>query len=186
MDKYALVIFHAIPKERDISHIIFENILESLKEKRLKAFVSFPNIDPGSQSIIDVIEKYKDDSNFIFYKNLPRREFISIYKNSSLIIGNSSSGILESASIPIPAINVGLRQRGRTFNSNVLFCNTNKDDIIKTLNKSLSYEFLSIVKDCKNIYGDGQSSLKAYTIIKETYFKNLIFKDEDILEVNNE
>lgn len=180
-EKFALLIFHPIPKERNKSAIIFENILTSLIENNINAFVSYPNIDPGNEDIIDVIKKYESSDFFIFYKNQPRNIFLSIYKNSSFIIGNSSSGILESASIPIPAINVGYRQSGRKPNKNVIFCKGSVKDISKAIKLSQSSGFQKSLKNIINIYGDGQSAKKALKLIKKINFKSLLFKDEDIL-----
>tara|TARA_B100001093_G_scaffold520294_1_gene614402 strand:- start:23679 stop:24836 length:1158 start_codon:yes stop_codon:yes gene_type:complete len=182
-ERFAVLIFHPIPKERNKSAIIFENILKSLTDNQINAFVSYPNIDPGCSEIIDVIEKYKNSKFFIFYKNQPRKIFLSIYKNSCFIIGNSSSGILESASFSIPAINVGYRQTGRGANQNVIFCDDSILEINKAIEHSLSSPFQNKLKNIKNIYGDGNSSEKALQIIKKTNLKSLLFKDEDILKV---
>jgi UDP-hydrolysing UDP-N-acetyl-D-glucosamine 2-epimerase len=185
-DKFAILIFHPIPKERKDSARIFEQILKSLEKNNINTFVSYPNIDPGNKEIIEIIEKYKSNQNFFFYRNQPRNIFISIYKNAEFIIGNSSSGILESASIPIPAINVGYRQSGRKANENVLFVNGEQKNIEKAIETVLSEDFQSITKKVLNIYGDGNSSIRAFDIIKNNDFKNLLFKDEDILELTNE
>ena len=99
------------------------------------------------------------------------------------MIGNSSSGILESASIPIPAINVGYRQTGRKSNLNVIFCDYSILEINKAIKKSLSTSFQNNLKRIKNIYGEGDSSEKALKLIKKINFKSLLFKDEDILNL---
>jgi UDP-hydrolysing UDP-N-acetyl-D-glucosamine 2-epimerase len=182
-DTFALLIFHPIPKERDNLSTIFENILKSLQKNNINTFVSYPNIDQGNMEIINIIEKYKKNKNFVFYKTLPREIFLTIYKNADLIVGNSSSGILESASIPIAAINVGLRQRGRRANDNVIFSDTDIQSIEKSIKIAFSKKFQEIVKNTKNIYGDGKSSKRAFDIIKANDFKELIFKDKDILEL---
>jgi len=182
-ESFAIVIFHPIPKERDICGKIFRNILLSLKNKKINAFVGYPNIDPGNKDIIEIIDDFKNDKNFIFYKNLDRNVFINIYRNSLLIIGNSSSGIVESASIPIPAINVGYRQTGRKPNENVVFSKIDIESISNSIDSVLSEYFQIKLKSVKNIYGDGHSSERAYNIIKSKDFRHLIFKDEDILEL---
>ena len=179
---YAILIFHPIPKERSKSADIFENILLSLKKKNITTFVSYPNIDPGSSEIISVIEKYRSFPGFIFYKNQPRKIFLSIYKNADFIIGNSSSGILESATIPIAAINVGYRQTGRAANTNIIFTRTSKASIESAIDKIKTKDFQQIVQNTSNIYGDGKSLSKAFQIIKNNTFNELLFKDEDILE----
>ena len=183
---YAILIFHPIPKERSESAKIFENVLLSLKKKNIFTFVSYPNIDPGSSEIISIIEKYKDISGFYFYKSQPRKIFLSIYKNADFIIGNSSSGILESASIPIAAINVGYRQTSRTPNKNIIFTDTTLLDIENAIDKIKTNEFQEIVRNTNNIYGDGESLRSAYKIIKDNTFNKLLFKDEDILEMDYE
>jgi len=126
---------------------------------------------------------YKNDTNFIFYKNLDRDIFMSIYKYSKFIIGNSSSGICEAASFQIPAINVGLRQVGRYADKNVIFCNNSFHEIGKAIDRACSIEFLESLKDLKNSYGDGNSAVKAYKLIKEIDFKSMIAKVEDPLKV---
>jgi UDP-hydrolysing UDP-N-acetyl-D-glucosamine 2-epimerase len=180
---FALLIFHPIPIERGKSAIIFENILLSLEKLNINVFVSYPNIDPGNREIIEIIDKYKNNTKFLFYKNQPRNIFISIYKNAKFIIGNSSSGVLESASIPIPAINVGHRQTGRKANDNILFTDGNKYNIENAIKIAISTEFLEIVKKTKNIYGNGDSSKIAFEIIKTNDFRKMLFKNEDALEI---
>lgn len=180
---FALLIFHPIPKERGKSANIFENILTSLMDNKINTFVSFPNIDPGNKDIISIINKFSNSNFFIFYKNQPRNIFLSIYKNSKFIIGNSSSGILESASVPIPAINVGYRQTGRKSNGNVIYCDDSVYEISKAVKYSLSSSFQKSLKNIENIYGDGNSSKKALQIIKKINYKSLLYKDEDILNM---
>jgi UDP-hydrolysing UDP-N-acetyl-D-glucosamine 2-epimerase len=182
-EDFALLIFHPVTLEIAKVDVYFENILKNLEQRNINTFVSYPNIDEGNQKLLKVIEKYKENKNFIFYKNLDRDVFMSIYKHSKFIIGNSSSGICEAASLKIPAINVGLRQTGRYADKNVIFCGTSFDEISNTIDKAISNEFLDELKDLKNSYGDGNSAIKAYDIIKKTDFKSMIAKVEDPLKV---
>ena len=180
---FALMIFHPITKEIDRADEYFENILKNLENKKINTFVSYPNVDPGNQKLLKIIDKYSQNSNFIFYKNLDREIFMSIYKHSKFIIGNSSSGICEAASLKIPAINVGLRQTGRYADRNVIFCGTDFGSIDNSLNKALSKDFLETLKDLSNSYGDGKSSIMAYEIIKTLDIKSMIEKTEDPLRL---
>lgn len=182
-NEFALMIFHPVTEEIEKVDEYFENILKNLEQRNINTFVSYPNVDPGNQKLLKVIDKYKENKNFIFYKNLDREIFMSIYKHSKFIIGNSSSGICESASLKIPAINVGLRQTGRFADKNVIFCGTSFEDISISLDKVLSKDFLENLKDLKNSYGDGNSAIKAYEIIKLIDFKSMIAKIEDPLKV---
>lgn len=180
-DKFALVIFHPIPKEREHSGDIFRNILKGLKAQGLNAFVSYPNIDPGNKKVVKVIDELSNDPSFCFYKNLPRDLFMSVYKNASMIIGNSSSGVLESASLKIPAINVGYRQTGRKPNENMIYSGISEAEINAALEKAVSESFQEKMKTVKNIYGDGNSAQRALELIKTIDLKSMIFKDKDSL-----
>lgn len=182
-DNFALMIFHPITKEIERVNEYFENILKNLEQRNINTFVSFPNVDPGNQKLLKVIDKYKKNKNFVFYKNLEREIFMSIYKHSKFIIGNSSSGICEAASLKIPAINVGLRQKGRFADKNVIFCSTSYQDISNAIDIALSKEFLDSLKDLKNSYGCANSAMRTYNIIKSIDFKSMIAKVEDPLEV---
>jgi UDP-hydrolysing UDP-N-acetyl-D-glucosamine 2-epimerase len=182
-EEFALLIFHPVTEEIKNVDIYFENILKNLEEKNINTFVSYPNVDEGNQKLLKVIERYKENKNFIFYKNLNRDLFMSIYKHSKFIIGNSSSGVCEAASLKIPAINVGLRQTGRYADKNVLFCGTDYNEIKENIEKAISEDFLNEIKDMRNSYGDGNSANKAYEIIKTTDFKFMIAKVEDPLKV---
>jgi len=184
LDDFAILIFHPVTDELNESGVHFENILKTLEELHIKAFVSYPNIDPGNHKIIQIIEKYANNSNFIFYKNLDRDVFISIYKHSEFIIGNSSSGICEAASLKIPAINVGLRQTGRFADENVVFCGTSYDQVRSAIALVLSNEFQLKLKKITNSYGDGKSAVKAYEVIKSNNFKDIFSKVEDPLKMD--
>jgi len=184
-EEFALMIFHPITEEMPNVDTYFENILKNLEQRKINTFVSYPNVDPGNQKLLKVIDKYKENKNFFFYKNLDRELFMSIYKHSSFIIGNSSSGVCESASLKIPAINVGLRQTGRYADKNVIFCGTSYQDISDSIDRALSQEFLENLKDLKNSYGDGNSARKAYEILKTVNFKSMIAKVEDPLKVES-
>lgn len=173
---YALVIYHPLGGNDNIN---FKNILKCLKEMNMKAFVSYPNTDAGNKEIISIIEEYKNDKDFYFYKNLDRNTFINIYRNASFQIGNSSAGIVEAASAKIPAINIGARQVGRAANENVIFVKDDYKDIKCGIAKALDKDFINKCKDIKNIYGDGNSSVNAYNILKKLEYKDYLLKMED-------
>lgn len=182
-EEFATLIFHPVAEEQDRCRSIFENILQALKTKGIPAFVSTPNTDPGNRDILAVIENHHSDPHFHFYKNLDRDTFLSIYKQSRFLIGNSSSGILESASVPMPAINVGLRQTGRKSNANVIFCGTGPADITGAIEKAVSAEFSAAIQNIHNIYGDGDSARRAHRIIKTENFRSMLRKKQDPLNL---
>jgi UDP-hydrolysing UDP-N-acetyl-D-glucosamine 2-epimerase len=180
---YALVLFHPDPAEFGDVGEICRNILLELKAAGLGACIGYPNTDPANREIVDSFREYADEPRFFFYKNLARAEFISLYKHARFIIGNSSSGIIEAASIPIPAISVGMRQRGRHAGRNVIFADSDRGTIKKAIVKAQDAGFLSGVAEMANPYGDGHSGDRAYALIKDTDFATLRRKVEDPLDL---
>tara|TARA_Y100000768_G_C23983791_1_gene687514 strand:+ start:519 stop:1685 length:1167 start_codon:yes stop_codon:yes gene_type:complete len=186
LEYYCLVIFHPFKVEKDNYLRDFENIMKSLIDRNINAFVSSPNTDPDNFRLRKIISKYKSRPNFRFFDNLEREMFLSIYKNSKFIIGNSSSGIVEAASIPIPAINVGGRQKGRLSSENVVFTGGQKNQIIDAVNEVKSEEFLQKITKIKNPYGNGKSAKKAFKLIKSLSLDSFLLKKEDPLGFNHE
>lgn len=184
LNGYAMVIYHPVDQEKADAGVCFENILLALKKLGVPAIVSYPNSDPGNQKIIEKIIQYENDPSFWFYKNLDRQTFLSLYKQARFLIGNSSSGILEAASIPLAVINIGLRQMGRCCGDNVLFCDNSKADIEKSISSILSDAFQKNLVEIDNPYGDGNSCKKVYELIKTIDFSKLLKKIEDPLEMN--
>ncbi len=180
---YALVLFHPDPSECDVAGSICRDILLELKAAGLGACIGFPNTDAANRDIIEVYEEFRNEPRFFLYRNLRRREFISLYKRARFIIGNSSSGIVEAASVPIPTVNVGTRQIGRTAGRNVLFVDADRQSIRKGIAAAQDPDFRQSILGMANPYGDGLSCAKAYNLIVNTDFSTLLKKVEDPLDL---
>lgn len=178
---YALLIYHP-PAEIDGTNLEIKYILDTLKEKRIKTVVSYPNTDYNNSEIIAQFERYFNDSDFYFYKNLDRNTFINLYRNAMFQIGNSSSGVCEAASIPIPVINIGSRQRNRGNTENVIYVEDVTVSLSEAIDKVQTSEYKNKIKSVKNILGDGHSSERAYKIIKNTDFTKMLYKTYDPLK----
>jgi UDP-N-acetylglucosamine 2-epimerase len=89
-------------------------------------------------------------------------------RSSDLMIGNSSSGILETPSFKIPVINLGERQKGRTISENVINAEPEKNKILKSIDYALNdKEFNIKLKTCENKFGDGKASQRIVKILKD-------------------
>jgi GDP/UDP-N,N'-diacetylbacillosamine 2-epimerase (hydrolysing) len=179
--EYALVIYHPPVDIAEESHEI-RNILKILADKGINAIVSYPNTDAGSSKVIAEFGRYKDDSRFYFYKNFDRNTFVNVYRNASFQIGNSSAGIAEGASIPLPVINVGSRNRHRAFQDNIIFADGHYDAIAAAVDKARSGPFRDSIRGMRNIFGAGDSSRKAYGLIKSIDYGKILLKTEDPLK----
>ncbi|EGR0627449.1 UDP-N-acetylglucosamine 2-epimerase (hydrolyzing) [Vibrio cholerae] len=179
----ALFIFHPVEDEIEIAPQLVYNIIHELIENGYHVFVGLPNSDHGYSGIREVLNNYSSDSNVSLYGNLPRDLFVQLFKACKLIMGNSSAGILEAASVPIPCINVGLRQRGRMSAENVIFIDSDLNQIKDAIMKIKDETFLSSISNISNPYGDGNASDKAVELIKSVDFSAIYKKYEDPLYV---
>jgi GDP/UDP-N,N'-diacetylbacillosamine 2-epimerase (hydrolysing) len=108
--------------------------------------------------MIEVIKQYEGYPFIKTFKSLPRREYLSLMKVSDVMVGNSSSGIIDAPSFGLPVVNVGIRQEGRERGRNVVDVAHKKSDIARALERALSdKKFLAEVRKCENPYGDGKT-----------------------------
>ena len=164
----AIILFHPVIHEYGNIDKQMKEIMEAVKELELQSIVIYPNNDLGSDKIINVINEYADESFLKIFKNINRDAFISLMHYANVMIGNSSSGIIEAPSLGLPVINVGSRNRGREHGDNVIFVDAKKDVITKAIKKVLfDKDFINKVKMKKNPYGDGKTSEKIINILKD-------------------
>ena len=180
---YALVIFHPVNSEIDDIGNQLRNIIEVLDSEKIPICIGHPNSDPGNFQLIEIIEQIGMKKNCWAFKNLSQNEFLHVYRNAKFIIGNSSSGIIEAASIPLGAINVGRRQSERMSGKNVIFCSGTKESILGAVREVLSSKFQLDLINLMNPYGDGRSSIRAYEFIKATDFDALLRRIDDPLKI---
>jgi GDP/UDP-N,N'-diacetylbacillosamine 2-epimerase (hydrolysing) len=111
--------------------------LEKFKGE-IKIFTT-TNFDHENKVIKDRIFSFlKKNKNSYFFKSLGHLNYVSLMKISDLVIGNSSSGVLETPSFGTPTVNIGNRQKGRIISKNIVNSNYDKKDLIKNIFKALS------------------------------------------------
>ena len=166
--KIFLIIYHPVLFElNDVKKQITDILNAVNKFDEFQKIVIYPNIDVGNKTIINQFNKMKKNSNFLFFENFKRDEFIYLLSKSYILIGNSSCGILEASSFKLPVINIGTRQRGRLQPQNVLNAKNSSSEIIKAIKYVLKNKsYIKKVKKCKNPYGDGKSSDRIVNILK--------------------
>jgi GDP/UDP-N,N'-diacetylbacillosamine 2-epimerase (hydrolysing) len=163
-----LVIQHPVSTEIKDASKHMKETLEAVKKLCYQTIVIYPNADSGAREAIKTIGTYKKYPFIQMYKNIPHNEYLSLLKYSSVLIGNSSSGIIEAPSFKLPAVNIGIRQEGRERSSNVIDVSHNKDLIIKAVRKALyDAELKKTVNGCQNPYGDGKASGRIVKVLKK-------------------
>jgi GDP/UDP-N,N'-diacetylbacillosamine 2-epimerase (hydrolysing) len=130
----------------------------------LQAFVSYPNSDPGSNQIIEVIEEHRSNARVSAFKNIPDREFVNLLRRATVLLGNSSLGLLEAPYLKLPVVNVGRRQSERHHASNVFFVPAEREAIVRQVRAIIDNE----IGEGENPFGDGHTGERVAELLATT------------------
>lgn len=175
---YILLVQHPVTEEFDVADRQIEETMKAIQQFDLPKVVILPNNDAGSLKVRNGIEKYINGEHYIF-SNLKRQDYLSLLKHTKVLVGNSSSGLLEAPTFKTPAVNIGRRQYGREQGINVIDVDFDAELIVAAIHKALDKDFVrELEENCINPYGDGQSSRRILDIIRSLPIDNkLIVKD---------
>jgi UDP-N-acetylglucosamine 2-epimerase (non-hydrolysing)/GDP/UDP-N,N'-diacetylbacillosamine 2-epimerase (hydrolysing) len=141
--------------------------LQAVAQLNTEIVVIYPNSDAGGREMIEEIRKVEEKPNFHVFKNLPSILYRSLLKHASLLIGNSSSGIIEAPSYNLPVINIGSRQNKRERAGNVINVDYDKQEIFDLASRILTdQKFRQSLEDVINPYGDGTAAEKIVKVLK--------------------
>ena len=173
----ALMTYHPVTLEDfTVSEKEVKAILAALTKTPLNVLITMPNADPGGLSVFKIIKNFqkKYPKKFFIRKSLGHKRYLSLLQYCKVMVGNSSSGIIEAASFGVPVVNVGSRQEGRFKPKNVIDCDYKS---VKTaISSALSSDFRSRIANLKNPYGSGNSADKIIRILSKTDFSVLLKK----------
>lgn len=162
-----LVVQHPITILKDKGYSEMKELFLALNILKEQTILVYPNCDAGGKKFITLIEKHRNRKYLRIFKNLPHEDYLSFMKSVDVMIGNSSSGIVEAPTLKTPVINIGDRQQGRERSKNILDVKPTKDNIIKSVHYVLiNKEFQRRVKNCVNVFGEGNASKKIINILK--------------------
>jgi UDP-N-acetylglucosamine 2-epimerase (hydrolysing) len=165
-EDYCVLLFHPEGTSFLRNKQYINTILEVLKNLKIVVFCVYPCTDIGYETIIESLNSIEKKNKFFrVFKNISHKYFINLLKFSRFLIGNSSSGIIESPYLKVPTINLGTRQLNRLTTVNILNSKINKLDILKKIKIINSKQFKKNMINVKLHYGNGRSYLKAYKII---------------------
>ena len=164
---FILGAMHPVTEEYGQAENQVKILIDSLNSVKQKKIWILPNIDAGADLIRKTLIENRNSDTLIF-KNLSREIYLTLLRRSKLIIGNSSSGILEAPSYSVPAINLGRRQNNRVQAKNVINSDFKKEKILLSIKKATSNKFINTCKKIKNPYGDGNSSNRIIEILKKS------------------
>lgn len=159
----------------------FKNILKVIEShKELRVIFTKANSDPYGRVINQMIDSFVQENRkrCVAYTSLGQIRYLSALQYCDVVIGNSSSGIIETPSFYIPTINIGERQRRRVCAMSVINCSNRTEDIENALNKALSPEFKEIIKKQVNPYEGVNTSNEILKVIKGALKEGIDIKKE--------
>lgn len=159
---YAVITFHPVTLEGNSAEHQCRELLRALAmHPEMDYIITKTNADADGRIINKMFDNYsRMNSNVAVFESLGAIRYLSAVKYACMVIGNSSSGLIEVPSFRIPTINIGDRQKGRLKAASVIDCIPDADNISKAITYARTKEFLEISREVRNPYGDGNTSKK--------------------------
>lgn len=164
----ALFTFHAETLSSSQVSQQINNVLQAVKNSDINILFTYANADDGGQNVNQTIERFVlgNKEKYRVVKNLGQLKYLSALKYVDLLIGNTSSGIIEAASFYKPVVNIGNRQKGRLQSGNVIDCDFKSID--KAITKALTKGFNQVCGKVTNIYGDGRAAKNIISMLEQS------------------
>lgn len=162
-----MAVFHPgtisdVPLEAQI-----ECLIRAISASEMQVLWMDPNADVGHGSIQHAIAAFAQQRPVIRMTSAPQDQFWSCLFHCRALVGNSSAGIIEAASLKRPAVNVGHRQEGRVRARNVIDAGFNAEEIVKAIRRAASDEFHASLSNLTNPYGDGRAAERIVSVLSQ-------------------
>lgn len=178
--QFALVTYHPATLEQQGAGEQFSELLLTLEAfPDLRLIFTKANADTDGRIINKMIDQYvaQNARRAIAFTSMGQLRYLSAMGCASLVVGNSSSGILEAPSFGVPTVNIGDRQKGRIRATSVIDCQPNIESICQAITKGLSSEFQSLAKKTVNPYAKKETARRITKTIKEFDLAEIIQKE---------
>lgn len=158
----AIVLFHPVLQEADSAGAQTELVLSAVTAAGCQLLCLEPNADAGAASIREVLDRYRGLEGVSIRGHLGRATYLSWLAAADVLVGNSSSGIIEAASFGLPVVNVGSRQQLRQRNANVVDVAPERAAVRRATRQALSQER----RKRRNVYGDGRAAQRIVPLLE--------------------
>lgn len=171
--RYAICTYHPVTMEIGNVEAQMTNFLQAIKSyQNIQFIVTKSNADQGGMQINEILDAAeKDISNLHVFTSLGIKRYLSLMKYAEFVLGNSSSGIIETPAFGVPTVNIGDRQKGRLQSESIINCGVNKNEIIDAIEKAMSDGHKEISRRVVSPYGDGHAAErianKSYQVVMD-------------------
>jgi GDP/UDP-N,N'-diacetylbacillosamine 2-epimerase (hydrolysing) len=168
-----VVVQHSVSTSPDSAAREMTETLEAVTASGRQTVVIYPNADAGGRRMISVIERYRRRKNLRIVRNLSAANYLSLLSRAAVLVGNSSSAIIEAPLFGLPAVNIGRRQAGRERSANVVDVPAKRQLIQEATERAVS-RFVRAGRAAafKSPYGDGQASRRIARILRDLRITN--------------
>ncbi len=177
-ERFIVVAFNPVTRLSDLGRQERDALIEAIKDLPIQLILSLGFADPGCLEFNEAFEelwKYRDKRD-VLLRGSSIHQYIYYLTHAQMIIGNSSSGLIEAPFLKTPSINVGIRQKGRLSSSTTLHVPAEKDALLQAIQKAGTLEWKNKVRADASPYGNGTATRKIIPVIR----KWLIEKYPDI------
>ena len=163
-----VVLQHPVSTRSDHAADEMTETMEAVVGGELPVIVIHPNNDAGGRHMIAVIKTYEVRKNVTTFPSIPRTAYLSLLGHASVLVGNSSSGVIEAPSFKLPVVNVGERQAGRERARNVIDVPPEREAIAAAIHKALhDKDFRQSLEALQTPYGDGHASERIVAVLEK-------------------
>lgn len=159
----ALLVYHPVVQEAEAAGDHVRAILDALERHALQVLALRPNSDAGSAEIVEALDSAAGAGRINLKTHLQRSHYLSFLRHADMLVGNSSSGIIEAASFGTPVVNIGSRQYFRERNANVLDVTPEAAAISRGIEQALSTGRFP----AQNRYGDGTATGRIVAVLDQ-------------------
>lgn len=170
---YALVTFHPETAGGADPLAQMDQLLAAMEDTPgVKWLITKANADAGGQAINRRIDQWcAGRSDAVAFASLGVVRYLSAMRRAAAVVGNSSSGVVETPTFGVPTLNIGQRQAGRIICQNVLCCEANRADIAAALQKALSPEFRQLAAATVSPYNGGDTARRMVGVLEQEMFR---------------
>lgn len=165
-----IVTYHPVTLENNTVEEQFLNLLKVLdRNPKIRMIFTKANADTNGRIVNELIDKYaaQNSERACAFVSLGQKRYLSALKYCRIVIGNSSSGIIEAPSFGKPIINIGDRQKGRICADSVINCGYTQQEIQQAMETALTEEFENKARNCRNPYEKENTAANIISVIKD-------------------
>ena len=157
--KYAVCTYHPVTMETTVKDQIVTFLSAISKKPNIQFIVTKSNADQGGAYINTMLDQAESKiENLHVFTSLGVKRYLSLMKYAEFVLGNSSSGIIETPAFKIPTVNIGDRQRGRLQSESIINCDSCEKDILDAIEKAMNPEFKTACEKVISPYGNGHAA----------------------------